>query len=189
VGGDHFRGERFFVPLLPWLAILLADGLAAALPQRPGRLAPALLALLLACGGAAALARSVTFDETIRGVDESVWIWREIGWWMADHTAPDASLAALGAGAVAYYGQRPVIDLLGLTEKHIARIAVTDMGEGTAGHEKRDPAYVLRDRRPTYIPQIWDDYFGGAAGLRDRYHLITAVTRSGRELRLWERLP
>ncbi|MEI7646113.1 MAG: hypothetical protein WCJ55_17735 [Chloroflexales bacterium] len=189
VGGDHFRGERFFVPVLPWLAMLLADGLAAALPQRPSRLAPALLALLLTCGGAAALARSAASAETISGVDESVWIWREIGWWLADHAPPDASLAALGAGAVAYYGQHPVIDLLGLTEKHIARITVADMGEGTAGHEKRDPAYVLRDRRPTYIPQIWDDYFGGAAGLRARYRLITIVTRSGRELRMWERIP
>ncbi|MBX0326703.1 hypothetical protein K2Z83_03270 [Oscillochloris sp. ZM17-4] len=189
VGGDHFRGERFFVPVLPWLALLMADGLAALIPARPGRVATITLALLLAAGGTAALARSALIDTTISGVDESVWIWRDIGWWMADNTSPDASLAALGAGAVAYYSQHPVIDLLGLTEKHIARITVSTMGEGTAGHEKRDPAYVLHDRRPTYIPRIWDDYFGGAAGLRDSYTLITITTRSGRELEMWQRLP
>ncbi len=189
VGGDHFRGERFFVPVLPWLAILLADGLAAALPHRPNRLTTMLLALSFSLGGMTALVRTTPIDGTIRGVDESLWIWREIGWWIADQTPPDASLAALGAGAVAYYSQHPVIDLLGLTEKHIARIAVSTMGEGTAGHEKRDPTYILHDRRPTYIPQIWDDYFGGATGLRDRYRLITIVTRSGRNLRMWERIP
>lgn len=189
VGGDHFRGERFFVPVLPWLAILLADGLAAFVPARPGRLLRAGLAMLLALGGAAALARSALVDQTIAGVDESLWVWREIGWWVADNAPPDASLAAMGAGAVAYYSQHPVIDLLGLTEKHIARISVADMGRGTAGHEKRDPAYVLAERRPTYIPQIWDDYFGGAAGLRASYRLITITTRSGREMGMWERLP
>ncbi len=189
VGGDHFRGERFFVPVLPWLAILMADGLASALPHRPNRITTMLFALSFSLGGMVALVRTTSIDGTIRGVDESLWIWREIGWWMADEAPPDASLAALGAGAVSYYGQHPVIDLLGLTEKHIARITVSTMGEGTAGHEKRDPAYVLRDRRPTYIPQIWDGYFGGATGLRDRYRLITIVTRSGRNLQMWERIP
>jgi hypothetical protein len=189
VGGDHFRGERFFVPVLPWLAILLADGLAVALPARPSRPARAALALLLAAGGLAALARSAPVDATIGGVDESVWIWRELGWWMADNTPPDATLAARGAGAVAFYSQRSVIDLLGLTDKHIARLAVADMGAGTAGHEKSDPAYVLNDRRPTYIPQIWDDYFGGAEALRGRYRLLPIVTRSGRIMQLWQRRP
>jgi hypothetical protein len=190
IGGDHFRGERFFVPVLPWLAILLADGLNACLGGLGRRrLARVALALLLAAGGAAALARSALIDETIGGVDESVWIWRDLGLWMADRAPPDASLAALGAGAVAYYSQRPVIDLLGLTERHIARITVATMGAGVAGHEKRDPAYVLGQRRPTYIPQIWDDYFGGAAGLRGRYRLITIITPAGREMGMWERLP
>ncbi|NTU83510.1 MAG: hypothetical protein HGA45_29765, partial [Chloroflexales bacterium] len=57
------------------------------------------------------------------------------------------------------------------------------------GHEKRDPAYVLDVRRPTYIPRIWDEYFGGAAALEGRYTLITVITRSGRDLQMWERRP
>lgn len=200
VGGDHFRGQRFFVPILPWIAILMADGVAtiygalrarraAGSPARPtaGPLAP-LLALALALGAAGALARTAPIDATIRGLDESVWIWREIGWWMADNTPPEASLAAAGAGAPAFYGRRETIDLYGLTDRHIGRLEVEAMGEGVAGHEKRDPAYVLDVRRPTYIPRIWDEYFGGAAALRDRYRLITVATRSGRELELWERL-
>jgi len=189
VGGDHFRGERFFVPLVPWFAILIADGLATliqALPA-PARLARPLLALGLAVGSLAALARTAPFDTTIRGLDESVWIWREIGWWLYDHSPPEASIAVAGAGAVAFYGQRAAIDMYGLTDRHIGRLQIAGMGEGVPGHEKRDPGYVLDQRRPTYIPRIWDDYFGGPAALEPSYRLIRVVSRSGRTLELWER--
>ncbi|MCX7791210.1 MAG: hypothetical protein N2378_11270, partial [Chloroflexaceae bacterium] len=189
VGGDHFRGERFFVPLVPWFALLIADGLATLIQTLPAptRLARPLLALGLAAGSLAALARTAPFDTTIRGLDESVWIWREIGWWLHDHGAPDASIAVAGAGAVAFYGQRTAIDMYGLTDRHIGRLEIAGMGQGVPGHEKRDPGYVLHQRRPTYIPRIWDDYFGGPAALEPSYRLIRVVSRSGRALELWER--
>lgn len=189
VGGDHFRGERFFAPLVPWFALLIADGLATivhALPA-PARLARPLLAFGLTIGSLAALARTAPFDTTIRGLDESVWIWREIGWWLYDHSAPDASIAVAGAGAVAFYGQRTAIDMYGLTDRHIGRLDIASMGQGVPGHEKRDPGYILHQRRPTYIPRIWDDYFGGPAALEPSYRLIRVVSRSGRALELWER--
>lgn len=189
VGGDHFRGERFFVPLVPWFAILIADGLATLIQAltAPARLARPLLALGLAAGSLAALARTAPFDTTIRGLDESVWIWREIGWWLYDHSPPEASIAVAGAGAVAFYGQRAAIDMYGLTDRHIGRLQIAGMGAGVPGHEKRDPGYILDQRRPTYIPRIWDDYFGGPAALEPSYRLIRVVSRSGRTLELWER--
>lgn len=194
VGGDHFPGERFFVPLVPWYALLLAGGIAfiyVQVARTPNlqRLAAAGLALLLIGYSAYALSRSEDVDIVIQGNDESVWIWRELGWWLADHSPPDATSAALGAGAVAFYSDRTTIDLLGLTDRHIARQATESMGSGVAGHEKRDPDYVLNERRPTYIPRKWDDYFGGAAVLRADYRLITVQTRYGRSLELWERRP
>lgn len=191
IGGDHFRGERFFVPLIPWFAIMIADGLATAVTASSAieRISRPLLAIGLVVGGMAALARTASLDTTIRGMDESVWIWREIGWWLADHTSSDASIAVAGAGAVAFYGQRTAIDMYGLTDRHIGRLQITDPGRGVAGHEKGDPAYILDQRRPTYIPRIWDDYFGGAAALTPRYRLISVTTRSGRVIELWERAP
>ncbi len=194
VGGDHFYGARFFVPLVPWLALLLAHGLAAVYAwsrqqKLLQRIAPVGLALLLLLYAPYALLHSVAFDTVLVGNDESVWIWRELGWWLQEHTAPDASVAALGAGAIAYYSERTTIDLLGLNDRHIARVTVEDMGAGTAGHEKRDPEYVLNERQPTYIPRMWEGYFGGEQVLRGQYHLITIQTRYGRELELWERLP
>ncbi len=189
VGGDHFRGERFFVPLVPWFALLIADGLATLTRalRAPARLARPLLALGLVTGSLAALARTAPFDTTIRGLDESVWIWREIGWWLNDHSPPEASIAVAGAGAVAFYGQRVAIDMYGLTDRHIGRLEIPGIGRGVPGHEKRDPDYILNQRRPTYIPRIWDEYFGGPAALEPSYRLIRVVTRSGRALELWER--
>jgi hypothetical protein len=66
-------------------------------------------------------------------------------------------------------------------------VVAVDMGEGAAGHEKRDPAYVLDVRKPTYIPQMWENYFGGADALRSRYELITLTTRYGREIAIWRK--
>lgn len=194
VGGDHFRGDRFFVPLVAWFAIMLADGFKwlyargrQHLVVRP--MAPAILAVGLLVFSAYALTRSASYDVILRGQDESVWIWREIGWWLRDHAAPDESIAATGAGAIAYYSDHTTIDLLGLTEKHIARVEIETMGSGPAGHEKRDPTYVLSIRRPTYIPRMWDDYFGGEQVLKQNYTLIQIHTRYGRQMELWKRLP
>lgn len=194
VGGDHFRGERFFVPLIPWLAILMADG--GATICRWSRRTPlfrsftaVMLSFSLLLFSGYALLRTASFDHILRGLDESVWIWRELGWWMHDHAGPEESIAVMGAGAIAYYANRTTVDLLGLNEKHIARVAMPDMGTGAAGHEKRDPGYVLHVRQPTYIPRMWDDYFGGEEILQSYYTLITIHTRYGREMELWKRLP
>ncbi len=194
VGGDHFPGERFFVPLTPWIAILTADGLAWI--YRWGQryplgkqIMPAALAIVLTTFSWHALSHSKSFDRTLVGNDESVWIWRELGLWMNENTPPDASIAALGAGAIAYYSDRTTIDLLGLNDRHIARVEVSALGSGTAGHEKSDPHYVLYERQPTYIPRIWDGYFDTEPGWRDQYELITIKTRYGRELELWKRKP
>ncbi|GAB4173692.1 MAG: hypothetical protein Fur005_35500 [Roseiflexaceae bacterium] len=188
VGGDHFPGERFFVPLLPWLALLMASGLAACYqwlihtPLRPA--AAALLVVALAGYSAHASLRAQDQDVIVAGSDESLAIWREIGWWLADQGGPQATSAAMSAGAIAFYSERTTIDMLGLADRHIARMIAPEMGSGPAGHEKRDPAYVL-SRRPTYIPQMWEDYFGGAEALRPTYELITITTRTGRPIGMW----
>ena len=192
VGGDHFRGERFFVPLVALFALLLSGGVATLvewLPKRGQIFAQIVVAIVLIPLATMALWRIVPDDYNIRGLDESVWIWRDLGDWMAQNTPPEASIAATGAGAIAFYGQRETIDLHGLTDRHIARVEMPEMGSGVAGHEKADPEYVLNERQPTYIPQMWEDYFGGEDVLLDRYELITVQTPAGRMMELWQRQP
>ena len=54
------------------------------------------------------------------------------------------------ASALPWYADRPVIDMMGLTDRHIGRRVMPEMGRGPAGHEKGDGAYVL-SRRPDII--------------------------------------
>ena len=60
------------------------------------------------------------------------------------------------AGVLAYDTGFRWIDTLGLTDRHIARTSVPDLGRGKAGHEKGDGAYVL-SRQPDYVLfTMWD---------------------------------
>lgn len=216
VGGDHFPGYRFFVPVLPFLVLLMARGATMienlelrtksqkdereagswflVLGSSSGglrRYAPAGLAIALVVGlSVFNLTRSTPFDQIVRGDDESVWLWREMGWWLADQGQPGESMAAMGAGAIPYYSNRETIDLLGLNDKHIARLEVESMGSGVAGHEKQDPDYVLNERQPTYIPGIWTEYFGGSQALKNTglYERQEVTTRYGRRIVLWKRV-
>ena len=73
--------------------------------------------------------------------------------YLQQQAPPGSLVAATPAGAIAYYMDHPVIDMLGLTDKHIARAqGVYQEGwvGGRAGHEKGDGAYVL-SRAPDYI--------------------------------------
>src|SRR4029453_5609010 len=61
---------------------------------------------------------------------------RTVGEGLARHF-PAGTLVALNpAGAIPYYSGFPAIDMLGLTDHHIARVHIGDIGAGKAGHEK-----------------------------------------------------
>ena len=86
--------------------------------------------------------------------------------YLQQHAPPGSLVAATPAGAIAYYMDHPVIDMLGLTDKHIARAqGVYQEGwvGGRAGHEKGDGAYVL-SRAPDYILMGKCRRVPGAAG-------------------------
>lgn len=70
--------------------------------------------------------------------------------WLDAH-APDGSLvASTPAGSIAYHMRHPVLDMLGLNDRHIARTEPGHVGWARPGHFKGDGAYVL-DREPAYI--------------------------------------
>ena len=76
--------------------------------------------------------------------------WTRVGQWFAASAPAGASIAVVPIGAVAYYSKLEVRDMLGLTDRHIARRDLSGLGRGWAGHEKHDGQYVL-GRRPTYL--------------------------------------
>jgi hypothetical protein len=65
---------------------------------------------------------------------------------------PPELIAAGAIGAIGYYTRLPVLDILGLTDPHIARSEVVDAARGLPmpGHSRSDADYVL-SKRPEYI--------------------------------------
>jgi hypothetical protein len=204
VGGDHFPLGRFFVAAMPPLMLLVTHGAVTALwlaqlarARWSGRLRHASLAPPALAGLALLLFLGLNVLPLPRldSRDPSGRIWgeyqvalknRELGWWFYRNTPPDTLVATGIAGAMPYYGQRPVLDMLGLNDLHIAHLEVATMGQGIAGAEKTDLAYVL-DQEPDYIP-----YSSAGALLENprfqrEYELITVRGPEGGELLLYQR--
>jgi arabinofuranosyltransferase len=155
VGGDAMPAFRFFAFVMPILALLAAAGLTEL--ARSERRATVVLALFVAfnfgqsSGGHELHERVVGAVVGERG--------KQIGLWMRAVLPADTKIAVNAAGAVPYFSRLVTIDMLGLNDAHIAHREMPSMGQGLAGHEKGDGAYVLA-QRPDYI------VFGQAWGQR-----------------------
>ncbi|HYP41951.1 MAG TPA: hypothetical protein VEX13_16455 [Chloroflexia bacterium] len=196
-GGDHFVGWRFFVPMLAPLALLAQEGARLVLQrQEDARGTRFFAALRMTWGSGVAAVLAVAFlayagyslwlqtpggmvGERTRRETIALERWGSAALWLRDNTPPHTVTAALTAGAMAYYSDRTVIDMLGLNDLHIGHLEVETIGEAVAGHEKRDPAYVL-GRKPDYILATWEDYFKPLAGQIDsEYEYETVRSPTG----------
>jgi hypothetical protein len=178
VGGDYFPGWRFYVPVLAPLvlvAVWAAHSLASRLDVRSS--APVRLAVASILVGLIALySWRALWQQESEGVlaertkihTAYVNLWGSAGLWLRDNTPPDSVTAAQGAGAIAYYSRRKVVDMHGLNDLHIGHLSVGNMGKGKAGHEKSDPAYVLNVHKPGYIYAMWAGYFEPVAAQFER---------------------
>lgn len=151
VGGDAFPAHRQGVVFLPLVCLLLHYLVATATRSRVATAVVGALTAALVLGCAAINGRS----ERVRALDKAIerdalGRYRSIGLALRERLAPDSLVAYSGAGVVAYYCELPFLDMLGLTNAHIARAPVENLGAGVAGHEKTDDAYVF-SRRPHVI--------------------------------------
>jgi hypothetical protein len=192
VGGDFKPTGRFLMPLVGPLALLAG---AAAGP------------VLRAPRGGVALGAVILVGAAVTGAGaETVYGWaaerranlearRTVGLFLRENMPPDTLMAIHSAGAIPYYAGLPTIDMWGLTDHHIARAPAPTMGEGLAGHEKSDPAYVFGRQPALYLPE--DKVFtlkawpltpdpGFPADFAERYQSIS-VPLEGRVLNLWVR--
>jgi arabinofuranosyltransferase len=152
VGGDGLGMYRFFVPILPLFALLTAHGADAAWRAAPRLSRPLLvssmraLIVLALCALALRWAAPDREDPQYQLYDYQQRVelprWREVGLWLAEHTPPDASVACVPIGAIGYYSQRVVRDMVGLTDRHIAALP-SDPNLQLVGHRKHDGPYIL----------------------------------------------
>ncbi len=158
VGGDYEPTGRFHMPVLVLLYLLFQEGLrtfvlllgSARRVQIGGTLvafAVASLVFVQSEGRFLSLLAERRWPAARREHNEQL---RGVGEWLRDHTPKDAVIAVSSIGALPYYADRPVIDMMGLTDRHIGHRKMSTMGTGAPGHEKGDGEYVL-ERRPDII--------------------------------------
>jgi hypothetical protein len=158
VGGDGLPMYRFMVPIIPIWALLVQTIISEILsaghrlfPAKATSLSVGVFCLVIFIG--------VTFIA-ISGQSEQFMLyeyqktyevprWSAAGRWLAQNASPEASIACVPIGAVGYYSNLRVFDMMGLTDKHIAHKPV-EIGKGWAGHEKHDGPYIL-SKKPTYL--------------------------------------
>lgn len=139
VGGDVFY-ERFLLILFPMGLFALLRLCRDWQPRRLAAAAAALCAVQLL-----QLAADPRFDYRPDRYDRWVVLGRHLG----EHH-PGATLASDAVGKVPYFSGLPTIDMLGLTDVHIAHGPPEPGRLAVPGHSKTDPGYVL-SRRPDLI--------------------------------------
>jgi hypothetical protein len=154
VGGDWIvkLGSRFGAPVLPLLGVCAARGVALLCARfAPGYARPALLvagALLGLAASPPAASREwwlVRTPTLLADYNRSNW---RLGAYLRDHADPSLRLAVHWAGVAPYVSRRHAIDVLGKSDRHIARLRVARF---EPGHAKWDWDYVLEVQRPDAI--------------------------------------
>ncbi|MBF0407344.1 MAG: hypothetical protein HQM10_08320 [Candidatus Riflebacteria bacterium] len=93
--------------------------------------------------------------------------WRNIGNWLLENTTKDCLIALNPIGQIGYFSKRPIVDMLGLVDRTIAKSPLKEGRFKIFGHEKFNTEYVLT-RKPDIIilrgallqpkPFLMDDY-------------------------------
>jgi hypothetical protein len=185
VGGDYEPTARFYMPILAWIYLLAQETgrtLFLWCRERGPRfaLAGAVLAAALLGWGLFESEKRFILLLTSRGWPLTRWEHHQelkaVGESLRSNTPEGTRIALSSIGALPWYADRPILDMMGLTDAHIGRLKMERMGKGPAGHEKGDGAYVLR-RQPDiilldrghlfdHIAQ-WDEIRQGARGISE----------------------
>ena len=158
VGGDWLpeQGSRYLVPLFPLVALLYAGvawrtavWLSTRVPPVVGAVAFA-IALLVGLWRISPPAPrsewlSASAPTLMRDYNERLY---RYGTYFRDHSDADTVIALHWAGLTAYFADRPAVDMLGRSDRHIAHLEVQGFAPG---HSKWDWDYLVYERRPDVI--------------------------------------
>jgi hypothetical protein len=76
--------------------------------------------------------------------------WGFLGRWLQEHTEAGDVIATPVVGAIGYYCDRTIVDMLGIVDRVIAHESRARPGTGPKDHDRYDSEYVLA-RRPQFI--------------------------------------
>lgn len=162
VGPDMFPGFRFLAPYLPVLLAAAAAGVAA-LASRGRALTwtlASLLVLTTVCNAGVGDSSGVLGLTSVNG---GPFVNTVSGVLLARHARHDSSVVVAAAGCIGYFSRLEAIDLLGKSDRHVAR--VTPAGRGGTGHNRFDVEWSLRSR-PDFVATFASHAVVSQAGLR-----------------------
>jgi len=151
VGGDYIPSFRFLWPIVPLWCALAAASLSslaarAARPARVSAIASMLFLAMIIGFTSWEYARGHRWTGMHERHKQLVTAGREL-----NHLLPkDAWIAVTNAGRLPYFAERRTLDMMGLSDAHIARTKVLDKFGLVPGHLKGDGGYIL-DRAPELI--------------------------------------
>jgi hypothetical protein len=162
VGGDFMTMGRFFVPVLPLLALFVQEGLRE-LFDRPHSAADAWSPLRFGCVTVPLVALLIVnsvglFRENQKqsyrrwGLDTIAYLKKfaddriKVGTWMRRNLPAETYLAVGGAGAIVYASRLKALDTFGLNDKWIAHN--TPRAGDRPGHTKFAPEHYILKERP-----------------------------------------
>lgn len=162
--GPAFQTGRYSSHLLPLAVVLATMALGALLARLSGGRAVragvgTALALMLALGLGASSRAYAWGVQNISAMQVS------LGRWVSQHTPPGARLAVNDIGAITYFGDRPIIDLMGLVTPEILP------------YRRQGPEGILRylDRTcPDYLV-IFPAWFPALAARPDLFRSVERI--------------
>ncbi len=151
VGGDYLPGFRYLVPVLPlWCALAAASLGILGESVRPRVGVPAAAALLVALAAFHTWREhrlAPSWPDQDRRHRHLVAAGRKLN----EILPSDAWIAVTNAGRLPWFAERRTLDMMGLSDRHIARQPARRKRKSElAGHLKGDGKYVL-DREPEVI--------------------------------------
>jgi arabinofuranosyltransferase len=148
LGGDWMPHARFFLPTMPLIMLMLSSGVrglrieteASGSGRRAGNPVAVIAVLLVFL---AMIPGFVRYDD-FAAERTAVGAFSALGRHLHRILPPGTRIACGSTGAIGYYTDMPVIDILGLTEAHIARNG--HIVASQPGHMKTDGEYVLQQQ-------------------------------------------
>ncbi|WP_158887098.1 hypothetical protein [Amycolatopsis anabasis] len=190
-GGDWMPAWRMLAPVPPLLAVasVAAYGVVTSAPAADRLRLPARRMTAAVAVGLSGLSLFVSVMSPAMADEMHDWRTKiagmqEIGSWLGERLPPGSVLSTYANGALSYRaGTRvSVVDVLGLTDEHIARKGKRDETAGPVGHIVTDFDYVVNERRPTVavttgsgylpsqecaVPNVYADDYGVATFRRN----------------------
>ena len=136
VGGDMFVWFRFFAHVMPIVFVFATAGVVLLGRGPLGQAAWAAVLFIVSFPLVRPLDRLVFLDKNGDPLEQI-----QVAMLIKKNARADSSVAVITAGIVPYFTRMRAIDILGKSDKHVARLK--PFKGAMVGHGKLDPAYTL----------------------------------------------